>query len=97
MGDLAELQQNLLSHFATQISEQGFVPMKAPDFCKDFVIVRTKKKPTWYCARLQVNIGLFSFLILLYIFTGRLWNQKRSGNKQGLGNVFQKVFVFQKT
>ena len=44
MGELAELQQNLLSHFATQISEQGFVPMKAPDFCKDFVIVRTKKQ-----------------------------------------------------
>nr|XP_022326265.1 protein O-mannosyl-transferase 1-like [Crassostrea virginica] len=38
MGELAELQQNLLSHFTTQISEQGFVPMKAPDFCKDFVI-----------------------------------------------------------
>lgn len=40
LGELAETQQNLLSYFSARITEHGFIPIVAPDFCKDFVIVR---------------------------------------------------------
>ncbi|XP_048773923.2 protein O-mannosyl-transferase 1-like [Ostrea edulis] len=38
LGELAETQQNLLSYFSARITEHGFIPIVAPDFCKDFVI-----------------------------------------------------------
>lgn len=37
-GEAAELQQHLLSYFSTRIADKGFIPMKSPDFFKDFVI-----------------------------------------------------------
>jgi seryl-tRNA synthetase len=40
LGELAEFQQNLLSYFSAMVTEKGFIPVAAPDFCKDFVIVR---------------------------------------------------------
>lgn len=41
-AEAAELQQHLLSYFSTWVVDQGFIPMKTPDFFKDFVIVRMK-------------------------------------------------------
>lgn len=41
-AEAAELQQHLLSYFSTRVVDQGFIPMKTPDFFKDFVIVRMK-------------------------------------------------------
>lgn len=37
-GEAAELQQHLLSYFSARVVDQGFIPMKTPDFFKDFVI-----------------------------------------------------------
>lgn len=67
-AEAAELQQHLLSYFSTRVVDQGFIPMKTPDFFKDFVIVRMKlsliDSPLKATIYINIDLCMRSFLMM---------------------------------